>query len=60
LLHPHPKDAPCHGDRDPLIVVVVIDSLLSKQIVDYMKGKNNINSEEITKWGFSLLRLFIK
>jgi hypothetical protein len=25
-----------------------------------MKGENNINSEEITKWGFSLLRFLIK
>jgi hypothetical protein len=24
FLHPEPEDAPCHGDRDPLIMVLLI------------------------------------
>jgi hypothetical protein len=25
FLHPQPEDAPCRGDRDPLIMAIVID-----------------------------------
>jgi hypothetical protein len=32
FLHPQPKDEPCHGDRDPLIMVCFIDILINRNL----------------------------
>jgi hypothetical protein len=47
FLHPQSEDAPCRGDRDPLITIIIIIIIISSTLLRFQDSSEIFNPSEI-------------